>query len=157
MWPLEQIVNGCSRISTKIICKWRKNWKRQSLKMVLLYSFQSFLIRHECSTTRPSYNVTCSVFSFFKEWHHERQSRSTVVAVSRISDSSQFNYRWRMSLGVVVGGVLLYRVLRASKRNRFESKILAKQKARENNRVNLEVRLQVNGQVHRRRWSDTLG
>ena len=55
-----------------------------------------------------------------------------------------------MSLGVVVGGVLLYRVLRASKRNRFESKILAKQKARENNRVNLEVRLQVHGQVHKR-------
>jgi hypothetical protein len=62
-----------------------------------------------------------------------------------------------MSLGVVVGGVLLYRVLRASKRNRFESKILAKQKARENNRVNLEVRLQVNGQVDQRRRSDTLG
>ncbi len=52
----------------------------------------------------------------------------------------------RLSLGVLIGGALLYRTLRP-RENKFALKIAAKQKAREINRSNLEAALTINGKV----------
>ena len=52
----------------------------------------------------------------------------------------------RISLGVIIGGALLYRTLRP-RENKFALKIAAKQKAREINRAKLEAALTINGKV----------